>query len=213
MSLRTKIGNITWAVGLGGVSFIVLMALWIRRTYGTLLFAMTDQSFRNGLQNKRVLFVKNVMLPTAGMFLFFIINNGMCRKMNRRRAAYISGLLLAVSVLGACGILDAGMYLKREYRLNQLQWYDTDNVVAHALGSIEGIAYTNSKEALVNSYQNGFRLFECDLIMTSDGQIVACHDWDFWNRETAGKVFENGDVIPTLDVFMSHKIMGKYTPV
>lgn len=48
--------------------------------------------------------------------------------------------------------------------------------------------------------------------MTSDGQIVACHDWDFWNRETAGKVFENGDVIPTLDVFMSHKIMGKYTP-
>ena len=109
-----------WKYNMGGRSgwrFIYsLDGVMDPRTYGTLLFAMTDQSFRNGLQNKRVLFVKNVMLPTAGMFLFFIIINGMCRKMNRRRAAYISGLLLAVSVLGACGILDAGMYLKREYR-------------------------------------------------------------------------------------------------
>lgn len=213
MGKRMKIGNITWAVCLSIMSFIILAALWIRRTYGTLLFAMTDESFRNGLQNKRTLFVKDVILPVSIIFLFLSIVHVMYKKMNRHRAAYIAALFMAASVMGAGMILDAGPCLWRIYRLNQQQWYDVDNVIAHALGSIDGIAYTNSREALENSYQNGYRLFECDLTMTSDGEIVACHDWEFWNREIAQAASGNEDFIPTLDTFMNHKIREKYTPV
>ena len=47
--------------------------------------------------------------------------------------------------------------------------------IAHAGGRIEGMNYTNSLEALNNSYKNGFRLFELDIIETSDGEFVAAH--------------------------------------
>ena len=43
--------------------------------------------------------------------------------------------------------------------------------IAHAGGRIEGMNYTNSLEALNNSYKNGFRLFELDIIETSDGEF------------------------------------------
>ena len=36
--------------------------------------------------------------------------------------------------------------------------------IAHAGGQIEGMNYTNSLEALNNSYKNGFRLFELILL-------------------------------------------------
>lgn len=78
-------------------------------------------------------------------------------------------------------LLDAGTYLSRMHRLHQVQWYDTGNRILHAMGRIDEYTYTNSRDALENGYQNGNRLFECDFITTSDGQLVACHDWDFWN--------------------------------
>lgn len=87
----------------------------------------------------------------------------------------------------------------------------------HALGSIDGIPNTNSREALENSYQQGNRLLECDMIMTSDRELVACHDWIFWRQNTGVERpsgLEKGEIyIPTLEVFMEHKFLGKYTPL
>jgi hypothetical protein len=56
--------------------------------------------------------------------------------------------------------------------------------IAHAGGQIDGRRYTNSREALNLAYQNGFRLFEFDLIKTSDGSLVAAHDWESWRDAT-----------------------------
>ncbi|MCH5261471.1 MAG: hypothetical protein J1F42_01000 [Lachnospiraceae bacterium] len=135
------------------------------------------------------------------------------KKLNRRIITYITAILMVLSVCIAAVGLDVGFYLSRQYRMNQEQWYDIDNVIVHALGSIDNCVYTNSKEALENSYKNGSRLFECDLILTSDGQIAACHDWESWNRETYVDNSEDMGYIPTLEVFMNSKIMGKYTPL
>lgn len=213
MSIRTRIRDAVWVILLGTMTFVSTAALWIRRTYGILSLAMANESFRNGLENKRTLFVKHVILPTAVVIGIILMVHIMYKGMNRRRAAYVSAFLLLLSVFASLIILDAGPYFSRLCRLGKGQWYDTDNVVVHALGSIDGVAYTNAKEALEYSYQDGTRLFECDLIMTSDGQIVACHDWDFWNRETYQEDSADENYIPTLDVFMSRKIMGKYTPM
>ena len=62
----------------------------------------------------------------------------------------------------------------------------SDGLIAHAGGGLYKIEkngektaqiYTNSKEALINSYHNGHRVFEMDFLLTSDGKLAAVHDW------------------------------------
>lgn len=53
----------------------------------------------------------------------------------------------------------------------------TEQIIAHAGGEIAGLRYTNTLEALNLSYAKGARLFELDFIETSDGKLVAGHDW------------------------------------
>ena len=79
--------------------------------------------------------------------------------------------------------------------------------IAHAGGEISGNTYTNSLEAMNNSYQNGFRYFELDLIVTSDNYIVASHDWPMWAKQTD----YNGELPPTLEEFKKYKILNQFT--
>lgn len=52
-------------------------------------------------------------------------------------------------------------------------------LVAHAGGEINGRRYTNSYEALTESFYKGFAFFEIDLELTGDNQVVLLHDWDY----------------------------------
>lgn len=51
-------------------------------------------------------------------------------------------------------------------------------LIAHAGGEIQGLTYTNTREALNLSYKNGIRLMEVDFQWTTDGQLVCVHSWD-----------------------------------
>ena len=84
-----------------------------------------------------------------------------------------------------------------------------DIFIAHAGGSIDGHVYTNSLEALNKNYNLGAKYFELDLNLTSDNKIVAVHDWKQWKQRTKFK----SDDIPTLEVFLKHKIDNKFTPL
>jgi glycerophosphoryl diester phosphodiesterase len=86
---------------------------------------------------------------------------------------------------------------------------DTNRFIAHGGGLINGFDYTNSLEALNLSYSKGFRLFELDIIKTSDGNYVAAHDWESWKRFTN----YNGEVPVSLNEFMKHKIQGLFSPI
>ena len=215
MSIWTRIGRAAWVFFLGIAAFVMIAALWIHKTYGVLLFAMANESFINGLQNKRSLFAKYVILPTAVVFVILLILHIVWKKKNTRIMGFVSAFLMVVSICTAGMLLDAGTYLSRMHRLHQVQWYDTGNRVLHALGRIDDYTYTNSREALENGYQSGNRLFECDLITTSDGQIAACHDWEYWNSTlNQNSSVEGGEeVTPSLEEFMNCKIYGKYTPL
>jgi len=48
-------------------------------------------------------------------------------------------------------------------------------MIAHALGAIDGITYTNSEAAFRQSIENGFQYLEADFALTSDQQIVLYH--------------------------------------
>lgn len=74
--------------------------------------------------------------------------------------------------------------------------------IAHAGGSVHGYRYSNSLEAVRNTLEHGIDCIELDLSVTSDGQLVAWHDWNFeW------------DEAPAHDQFMARKIYGLFTPV
>lgn len=86
---------------------------------------------------------------------------------------------------------------------------DTMRFIAHAGGKIDDRTYTNSLEALDHNYQKGFRLFELDIIKTSDNKFVAAHDWEFWAEITNFK----GQTPVSENEFLKHPIRGVYTPM
>lgn len=86
---------------------------------------------------------------------------------------------------------------------------DTSRFIAHAGGIIDGYKYTNSLEALNSNYDKGFRLFELDIIETSDGHFVASHDWEHWSEITG----YDGALPVTFAEFQKHKLHGKFTPL
>ncbi len=82
----------------------------------------------------------------------------------------------------------------------QYDW-TKDPYIAHALGGIDGSSYTNSKEAFLENYNAGHRVFEVDLRLTKDGSLVAVHDLP---QNKQGKPM-------TLKEFQKYKVQGKYT--
>ena len=86
---------------------------------------------------------------------------------------------------------------------------DKSRFIAHAGGSIKGQKYLNALEALNKNYLKGLRLFELDLKLTSDGFIVAVHDWEKWKKNSGYR----GDIPPSLKNFNNYKIFKKYTPL
>ena len=86
---------------------------------------------------------------------------------------------------------------------------DRYRFIAHAGGRIDGDDYTNSLEALDYNYDNGFRLFELDIIETSDSAFVAAHDWLKWASLTKLQVAPP----PTEEEFLSLKLNDEYTPL
>lgn len=87
--------------------------------------------------------------------------------------------------------------------------YEVNRFIAHAGGMIDDHTYTNSLEALNLSYHKGFRLFELDILLTSDHIFVAAHDWEKWKKMTGYR----GDLPPSHDVFMRYKLFGSYSPL
>ena len=81
--------------------------------------------------------------------------------------------------------------------------------IAHALGGIGDKIYLNSKESFLAGYQMGCRLFEVDLIKTSDGVWVCRHSW---NQSLGQWEGEEKNVLSS-EEFLTRPIYGKYTPM
>ena len=82
------------------------------------------------------------------------------------------------------------------------EWLEEDTLLAHAMGGIDESVYTNSLEAFKTAYENGFRVYEVDLVVTKEGEVICSHEY----------LDENGEVIE-YSSFMQKKIEDKYTPV
>lgn len=76
--------------------------------------------------------------------------------------------------------------------------------IAHALGSIDGNVYTNSREAMISSIAKGYKYLEVDIDSTSDGIYIATHDWGHFNTITNHSELKDKKV--TFDEFKKRKI-------
>ena len=81
--------------------------------------------------------------------------------------------------------------------------------IAHAGGGYDGKTYTNSLEALEFNYGKGFRFFEIDFSWTSDGELVAIHDWDKSFRRRFG--LPEPVAVPTKSEFLELKSPANLT--
>ena len=77
------------------------------------------------------------------------------------------------------------------------------NYITHALGAIDGVAYTNSLDAFLDNYRQGCRVFEVDFDLVDD-HLICCHDETMFKRFVGNQDY-------TYENFMRSKLLGKYT--
>ncbi len=95
---------------------------------------------------------------------------------------------------------------KQEY---DYSWTENKTIV-HALGIVDGVTTTNCLEAFQNSLQQGQTVFEVDLALTKDNELICAHDLIGAGVDIPG--IESLNEL-SKDQFMSIKIQGKYTPL
>lgn len=91
----------------------------------------------------------------------------------------------------------------------EVELTDREYFIAHAGGEVEGIKYTNSREALQKSLSLGYKYVEFDLRLTSDSFIVCCHNFVDFNKSTHCKP-DDLHLIPTKEKFLQKKMYDKY---
>ncbi|WNS42748.1 phosphatidylinositol-specific phospholipase C/glycerophosphodiester phosphodiesterase family protein [Paenibacillus sp. MMS20-IR301] len=90
-------------------------------------------------------------------------------------------------------------------------------VVAHAMGGIHDSTYTNSLDAFIANYEQGTRVFEADLLLTSDNKLVARHEWTanmskLLGQQTVLPADKQGTVLSYEEV-MDSPILEIYSPL
>jgi glycerophosphoryl diester phosphodiesterase len=95
--------------------------------------------------------------------------------------------------------------------------FTAHRIVAHAMGGISGHSYTNSFEAFVANYEQGTRIFETDLLLTTDDKLVARHEWTGNMSKLLGQLevlpaSKQGTVLGYAE-FMDSPILDIYSPL
>lgn len=134
-------------------------------------------------------------------FMPFLVGN--FKKYGKTEKKVVYGIMITTIILVTVLWIGDNMNV-----INYKKNLANQDYVAHALGGIEDQSYTNSKEALENSYNKGFRIFEVDLKLTSDNKLVCVKDWK--NLFYENKANEENVAID-YNKFMASKIQNKYT--
>ncbi len=92
-------------------------------------------------------------------------------------------------------------------------WQEENPLVAHALGESNGKIETNAKEAFLESWGSGFRALEIDFTYTSDGVLVARHDFEADGSYYRLEQDANTPLVMDGNTYQSSKIIYEQTPL
>jgi hypothetical protein len=105
--------------------------------------------------------------------------------------------------------LAMGPHSSSFYVLKDLRNGEKPNAyVAHAFGEIDGVFYTDSRDAFLLNYERGFRTFEVDLVLLQDGSAFCAHDGTEWMYGLDKPFAET-----TAAELSGRLCLGKYTPL
>jgi len=90
--------------------------------------------------------------------------------------------------------INNGSIMAKNINNLKIQNNDIYSYIAHAGGGYKEKTYSNSKEALLNSIQSGYKLIELDLMVTADKYIFASHDLNFYNNICGTKILSIKDL-------------------
>ena len=82
-----------------------------------------------------------------------------------------------------------------------------EKFISHAGGEIEGLYYTNSKEAIDKSYENGYKFIELDFEWTTDGDLVLIHEW----KDKVEELFSKEPKAYSTEEFKSFNMINNLT--
>lgn len=124
-------------------------------------------------------------------------------------------ILATVIVIGALILLLVITLSKEDEQ--PTSGFEAYKVVAHAMGGINDYTYTNAKEAFIANYERGTRLFEVDLLLTTDDQLVARHEWTGNMSKLLGQLevlpANKQGVVLDYEAFMDSPILNIYSPI
>ena len=80
-------------------------------------------------------------------------------------------------------------------------------LITHGMGEVDGITTLNCLEGFQAQYGQGVRVFEVDLRLTADQQVVLRHDWRAGWQSGISEIS-----IPTMKEFLSRPILRKDPP-
>lgn len=92
-------------------------------------------------------------------------------------------------------------------------WQSGNPLVAHALGEVDGKIETNSKEAFIQAWENGFRVVEGDFTYTSDGILVVRHDFEKNGSYTRLEIPTEQDRVMDSQTYLSTPAVYTLTPM
>lgn len=92
-------------------------------------------------------------------------------------------------------------------------WQSGNTLIAHAFGEVDNKIETNSKEAFINAWENGFRVVEGDFTYTSDGVLVLRHDFEKDGSYARLDIPTTGDVVMDSETYMNTPIIFTQTPL
>lgn len=117
--------------------------------------------------------------------------------------------LSAMAVAAMLGVL---LVPANAYAANA-DWTAGNPLIAHALGEYDGKIETNSQEAFISSWENGYRVMEADFIYTSDGALVVRHDFDTDGSYYRLEIEPGSNLVMDSNTFQNEKIIYEQTPM
>lgn len=105
---------------------------------------------------------------------------------------------------------DRTVYMDNYPKKFNYSWVGENRYIAHAMGGVDGNSYTNSKQAMISSYKRGLRVFEADMSMSSDNELILLHSYDRQGLSELALPLSWANTKPTKKEFLSEKILGKY---
>lgn len=124
--------------------------------------------------------------------------------------------LYSLLTVCAIGIILLAIWLLRPSE-QTFTGFKAYRIIAHAMGGIEDMTYTNTREAFIANYEKGTRVFEVDLLLSKDDELIARHEWGefFTNmlRQQDELSKERHGAVWTAAEFKEAKVDGQFEPL